>query len=657
MARTSPALLALAAFAAPVALAQQPAPAAPAAAAPTATFAGEATPVPELTGLDKAPDSLSLRLAIVAARERIPHIADPAERTLTAATLDAIEARPADAAQLLAGHTARLTEIRDKVPETIFLTGLVRCKTPEETVSFARETRPYADKLGDAALRDIVRDSLARLEAKPGDAADILKAHMRRVGERFYAAAKACFDANDARGSLSSVQIAVRCDPANVKARFLFAHLLNSAMNDTDSAIQTMRVGLTHLDAGAPETAGYLDRYFQLLESRELDNEVVTAAGTLLAKGGFDARTKEMLAMHLATCLHYLDRNADALRVIELHALTKRAQGTLLQARCHFENRNTEAAARSLDEAASRFSGAERDALLSQLQRFRTDLGNDALALEVADRRIREFPDRSSPRVHRLWLFERQGERSRFGAETRAMLERFGEDQAAVLGIANLGADRGLPGLANDCFRLAQKNNFNRPLFALLVIEAHVNAREFREAVAAHRRFIALDKRLFKETEHTVHALLAAAKTGLGDAVSKNEAERHVKGFLESKKPLAPQSYSSCAALLRRAGDTASAMKMLEAGHRAAPWNNQVRADLAALRLATGEAEAYGTRPAIEDELLAIAQGRRVHHRLWEAVGIWLQSAPKLPADKLAALRALASARSRPDLVSDSLRD
>lgn len=656
MSRPALTLLTLAALA-PTAASAQTAPAPAAAPAAPEAQAVQTIPVPELTGLDKAPDSRALLAAVKAAREKLPAVTDPVERSLTQGTLDAVEARPGDVVTLLAAHTERLTEVRNKVPETLFLTGLTRCKTNEDVVRFARETYENADKLGDPMLRHTVRFTLAKLEDNPGDSAAILKAHLKKVGERFYLAAKASFDANDANGALNAVQVAVRCSPENVKARFLFAHLLNSTLGQPDKAVQTLRVGLAHLEPSAPETAGYLDRYFQLLEAQENDAEVIAEATTLLDKNGFDDRAREMLAMHLATCMNNLGRNAEALRVIELNSLTKRAQGRLLEARCLFDSRRTEAATRALEAAAGTFQGFERDALLSQLQRFWSDLGRDSLALSVADQRIREFPDKSSPRVHRLWIFDRMGDMVQFRKETKALFERFSEDQGAMLGVANLAAERGMSGLANDCFRRALANNFNKPLFALLVIEAHVNAREYREAVAAHARFLALDKTLFKGSDATVHALLGAAKNGLGDPVSKSEAERHVKALLDYKGNLPPTSYMAGARLLRHAGDVTSALKLLETGRRLHPWCNQLRADLAAVRILAGQTEAYGTRPAIEDEILAIAKGRRVNPRLWDTVGTWLQTEARLPAEKSRELRDLAAAMARPDISRDAIRD
>ena len=610
--------------------------------------------LPELKELSQAPDGPTLRRLVEMARMRIGEVKDPEERALTQGTLDAIVAEPAMAKRLLDAHAMRLAEVRDKAPDIIFLRGLKDCKTNDDVVRYARELYGPAKNLGDPVLRLGVRLTLAKLEDKPADKDRIYGEHMKRVSERFYDAARTSFTANDARSAFSSIQVAVRCDPANIKARFLFAHLLQSALGETEKAIATLKIGLEFLTPAAAESREYLDRYFQLLESRERDNEVIADAATLLAKEGFDEGAREMLAMHLATCLYYANRYDEAERIIDRHHLDKRAQGLLLRAKARFDGRHPDAGTRLLEDAVSRFQGGERDAVLSQLQRFWTDLGKNDMALSVADQRIREFPERSGPYVHRLWLFRRTGAAKRFDASVREVFTRFGTDQSAMLGVANLAAENALPDLADNCFRRAVSLNFNRPMFALLKLEARINAKQYREALADYEAFIAMDKTMFKGDEGSVQALLAAAKSGVGDKVSKSESERHVKVLLTTPG-LQPVMYISAAKLLRKAGDGTAARRILEAGRAAHPWNNRIRADLVSERILAGLTDdAHGSRPTVAAEVEAVAAGRRVSPKFWETVGFWLRTeSASLPGDVRSRLDKLVSANERPDLVRD----
>ncbi len=607
----------------------------------------------DLKELATAKNGAELATRIAEARRGLETIDDPAVRALTLGTLEALEKAPGDRDKLLALHATRLDEIVNKVPETLFLTGLTECKNNQEIINFARRTYPFAQRIKDPTFSRMVRFTLAKLEDRPGDAKTILKEHLRQVGARFHDSAREAFAANNAQACLESVQIAIRCDPANLQARFLFAHLLHTGMGETAKAVQTLRLGLEYLTPADKDATPYLDRYFQLLESREQDAVVVETAGTLLAKNTFDDSATEMLAMHLATCLYWSGRDEECLRVIARHKLDVRAQGRLLHARALFDSRQTQAATALLDRAAADFTGPERDAILGQLQRFWTELGRDAMALSVADQRIRENPAKGSPRVHRLWIFDRQGDTTQYNSEMRKLRDEFAGDQSVQLALAQFAADRGRSSVALDCLRRSMQSSFNKPLFALLAMEAHVSAREYALAIDLHARLNMSDRTFFKEVLPSTHAILAAAKYGQGDSASRSAAKRHIADFLATPK-LRPDAYMAAARMMRRVGDAESALRILEKGRSLHDWNNQLRADLAVVRILTANTAAYGTRPPIEEELRAIARDRRVNPRLWSSVGTWLDTEAKLPEATVRELRDMASRLARPDLTGDA---
>ena len=67
----------------------------------------------------------------------------------------------------------------------------------------------------------------------------------------------------------------MRCNPANSKAKLFYANFLHSKMGRTDDAIQTMKHGLEFLDINDKLGRDYLERYFQFLQLRERDAEVI----------------------------------------------------------------------------------------------------------------------------------------------------------------------------------------------------------------------------------------------------------------------------------------------------------------------------------------------------------------------------------------------
>lgn len=607
----------------------------------------------DLAEVSTAKDAAELRARLTEARAKVDAIEDPAIRALTAGTLEALDKKPGDREKILALHAARLDEIINKVPETLFLTGLTECKTDQEVINFARRTYARVSHVKDPVSARIVKFTLAKLEDRPGEAAAILKEHLKQIGERFLESAGEAFAANNAQACLENVQIAIRCDPANIRARFLFAHLLHTGMGETAKAVQTLRVGLEYITPADKDSYAYLDRYFQLLESREEDAIVIETTGKLLEKRVFDENATEMLAMHLATCLYWSGKYEACVRVITNYRLGVRAQGRLLHARALFDGRQTPAAVGVLDRAAADFTGAERDAILSQLQRFWTELGDNSKALSVADQRIRENPSKGSPRVHRIWIFDRQGDVTLLNRELRKLKEEFGNDQSVLLGLAQYAADRGNSALAVDCLRRSMDASFNKPLFALLAMESHVNAREYASAVDLYTRLNMSDRTFFKEVMPSTHAILAAAKYAMGDAASRSASKRHLADFLASPK-LRPEAYMAAARMMRRVGDLESALRILEKGRQDHDWNNQLRADLAVVRIVSGNTAAYGTRPAIESELRAIAKERRVNPRLWDTVLTWLDTEAKLSPETQRQLKELASGLARPDLTTDT---
>lgn len=643
----------------PLLLHAQPAPATPLAEAPA-----ELPPVtvPELSELAGLTETSAIFRMVHAAETKLDAIGDPAERALTKTTLDEISAKPGKIKSILEAHTAGLAEIRNKVPETIFLTGLSSCKSDADIVTFARRNYAYAEKLPDPVLRRVVRFTLAKLEDRPGDVREIMKEHLRSVGARFYTAAKASVAANDAKGAIESLQVAVRSAPENLDARLLFSKILQTSLGDNFNAARILRPGLVHLVAGAPVAPEYLDRYFRLSMLTENDAETVKLAEVYLADKAFDDKARTMLATHLASALAGVGRDDEAVAVIRKYGLGKTIQGRLLEARSLFDGRRTDEADELLKKSADEFRGLERDALLSLRQKFLSDLGRYDEALAVTEQRIQEFPDRASPRIHRLWIFLRQKNEAAFRKEVAAIFKDYGVDQVAMIGLANLAAENGLTDIADDCYRKGQVSDFDRRVFALIALEARINAGKCRDALLTYESFASQDKSFFKGQEVSLNSLLTAADFGAGDAGYRAEGERRMKTLLEAKD-LRPESFISTARLLGRVGRHDEAIKLLRKGRLEQPWSNRIRAELAVARIKAGRTSAlpaYDEFPAeapVVDELPAIAAGRRVAPQVWSDATDWLASDKNIPADKRRELLAITARLVRPDIVKESQRD
>ena len=166
--------------------------------------------------------------------------------------------------------------------ETILLAGLPNLKEKQAILSYARQTYIKADLIKDPVLLQMVRLALAKIEDQPEKAAFLRQEHLNKLADYFTKLAMEAQDAGRQADVLRFAQVAVRCNPANAKSKLFYANFLHSIQGRTDDAIQTLRHGLEFLAIDDPLTKDYLDRYFQLLQARERDQEVIDQGLKLL---------------------------------------------------------------------------------------------------------------------------------------------------------------------------------------------------------------------------------------------------------------------------------------------------------------------------------------------------------------------------------------
>ncbi len=152
---------------------------------------------------------------------------------------------PAPTAASKAAPTAKED---DSDAEIIFLTGLPAGKAPELVSSYARKTYVRAELVKDTLLRQFVQLALSRIEDQPEKALQIRQEHLSKLADFFLDRAMEAQAADKPSETLRLAEIAVRCNPANPKAKLFYANFLHGKMGRTDDAIQTMRHGLEFLE-------------------------------------------------------------------------------------------------------------------------------------------------------------------------------------------------------------------------------------------------------------------------------------------------------------------------------------------------------------------------------------------------------------------------
>ncbi len=545
--------------------------------------------------------------------------------------------------------------------EIIVLAGLPHLKDKEAVLSYARQTYIKADLIKDKALLQIIRLTLAKLEDQPEKSAQIRQEHMNHLAEYFTKQAMAAQDVGKMDDSLRLAQVAIRCNPGNAKAKLFYANFLHNVAGRTDDGIQTLKHGLEFLPVDDPLTKDYLERYFQLLQARERDQEVIDESLKLLQSAkNMPTYMRDSLSLSAATSLYWIGKYPDAVNIINASSLDTQPNGLLLKARALFEGGKTQESINLLEAKTSAFKGAGRDAVLSQLARFHILLGQHKMALAVTQERIAADEKAPFPHIQKLQLLDRLGLKDEFDKELRLIFGNYAGNSAPMIALANFAAEKGYAELTGALANSAAQQGLERATFAALHLEAILNGPDPGQVIVQYQQIVAADKAFFKSNEAIVQALIAIAYHARQkpDAViakrDRDIGDRYLTEFLKAKD-LGPEAYRSVGRHLRaiRAGD--AAVRVLEAGVTRFPRYSQLRADYISARILAGQTETYGTRKSVADELELLLAMRRPSPAIWQEAVSWLRSESKLPAERQRKLEAAMAPLIRSNLDPEAL--
>ncbi|MEY3813019.1 MAG: hypothetical protein RL495_966, partial [Verrucomicrobiota bacterium] len=545
--------------------------------------------------------------------------------------------------------------------EIVFLAGLPQLKDKEAILSYARKTYIKADLIKDDAVVQVVRLTLSKLEDRPEKSDQIRLEHMNQLAELFTKQGMAAQEAGQMADAMRLAQVAVRCNPGNAKSKLFYANFLHSIAGRTDDAIQTLKHGLEFLPIDDQLSKDYLERYFQLLQARERDQEVIDESLKLLNNAkNIPSHLRESLALTAATSLYWIGNYPEAVNLVNSNNLDTQAKGLLLKSRALFEGGKTQESINLLQGKTSAFKGKERDAVLSQLVRFHLLLGQHKMALAVTQERIAADEKAPFPHIQKIQLLDRLGLKEDVDKELRLIFTNYAGNSAPMIALANFASEKGYSELTGAIARSAAQHGLERATFAALHLEALLNGQDPGQAIVQHQQIVAADRAYFKSNEPIVQALLGVAyhaRQKPDPTIAKRDrdiGDRYLTEFLKSKD-LGPEAYRSVGRHLRsiRAGD--AAVRVLEAGIALFPRYSQLRADYISARILAGQTETYGTRKSVADELELLLNMRRPSPAIWQEAVSWLRSESKLPADRQRKLEAAMSPLIRSNLDPEAL--
>ena len=543
---------------------------------------------------------------------------------------------------------------------TLLLADFALFKNEDDIRACASRSLERAQTIDDPKLRRIVVFSLSKILQNPKQLAKFRAEHLKKISEHFEEVAFAAREGKRYEDALAAVQIAIRCDPENARARLLFASLI-----EQEKAIRTLFYGLNFLDVESEIAPAYFNKYFQLLSDLQQDRLVAKQTLSLLSEKRLPDPVRVAIANYAAMSLYWIGNYENCLRILEEQKVADTQQGMILKARSLFDLGKNKEAVDLLLGGVDSFPAEKRDAILSQLSRFYQRLGDSAGALSIAHRRVAENPGAPSPYLQRLYLYNKFNDKDRFASELASILETFPASQTALITLANFAAEHGKSDLAKMCLQFAMENRYPPNVFAATVIESLVTADRPEEAIETYIETTRGAPKLFSDMETALSAILAAAYLKIADvpelASDKKEEMRNQANILVaqylSDKTLTPENFISGTNLFRRIRGDDFALRVALAGEAAFPWHSQLRANAISLRIKLGKISAGDGFASVQDEIRTLLNMRRPGPEIWREIALWLATAPNIPQSDIDELRHDVAPLVRSDLSADSFKE
>jgi tetratricopeptide (TPR) repeat protein len=127
------------------------------------------------------------------------------------------------------------------------------------------------------------------------------------------------------------------------------------------------------------------------------------------------------------------------------------------------------------------------------------------------------YPDRPRPRIDLLYLYDKAKDEAAVRAGIEELFRDFAKNGEVMLALADFAANSGRPALARRIYEYCKANNLPWEGPALMTVEAHVVAKEYREALEACRQMIKDNPEWGKRFYSVFNGLQAIANYGLGD--------------------------------------------------------------------------------------------------------------------------------------------
>ncbi len=352
-----------------------------------------------------------------------------------------------------------------------------------------------------------------------------MKEFRREMGDFQIRKAKELIKEREWSKAIAHLTSGVNASPANKEGRLMLAEFTLYAFKRPDRTELLLGEGLRFFE----NDKEYLQTYLHFLLQQQRDRKAIEICDKLLAKNPDDPAVRRVLSSGLATALTFQGDFERAEDVIQKFELEKTVEGTLLQARVQWDRGRKDAAITYLQDRLQDFSNT--DVLYASLVRYYRESGNLDKARQYTIMRAVQNPLNVNPRIEMLYTLG-PGQEERRNREAISILQQFGQDQAALLALANYATDQGMIELSRRVYERAVENQFDIAPFSLLLIESHITSKDYAGAIS-YIEELSKEKPSWLENHLSVfESLRAVAYYGQGN---KDMANLYLTQFLKAK--------------------------------------------------------------------------------------------------------------------------
>ncbi|MGE9294605.1 MAG: tetratricopeptide repeat protein, partial [Puniceicoccales bacterium] len=328
---------------------------------------------------------------------------------------------------------------------------------------------------------------------------------------------------SDVRKAYFFLRSGVVHNPTNLEGRSMLSEFSLLAKRPPEDAISIMRGGIPY----AGNDKEYLKRYIQMLLRYQQDQEVMDVADNLLSKDP-GPEVQRLLALAAATAHYYRGDFDQAEDYVRDYDLDDDLEGTLLSANISWDRGQQQAAISKLESSLGKYPNDEP--VYALMSRFYRDMGEHAKARRYAVLRNINSPLSVTPRIDLLYSLDNTDQQERADREAETILHQFGDNEKALIALANYATDSGRVDLARRIYETALENDFNIAPFALLLVEAHITSSDYQGAINFTEELAKEKPEWMERNLGVFNSLRAVAYYGIGN---KDYSDIYLEQFLK----------------------------------------------------------------------------------------------------------------------------